>query len=75
MSKLQDRANHEFNRDKEIVVKKVVQPVKNEVTYLKEKAKSDVEGVKEKAASMKKDAYHKVENIKDKVKKDYDRDS
>ena len=75
MSKLKDRANHEFNREKEIVDRRVVQPVKEEATYLKDKAKSEVEVVKEKAASMKKEAQHKVDDIKNKVKKGYERDS
>ena len=37
---LKDRANQEFKRDKEVVEKKVVQPVKDEATYLKDKAKN-----------------------------------
>ena len=56
MSKLKDRANHEFNRDKELVEKKVVQPVKEEAAYLKDKAKREVEVLKEKSADLKKGA-------------------
>ena len=67
MSKLKDKANQEFNREKEVVEKKVVQPVKEEAAYLKDKAKREVEVLKEKSADLKKGAQHKVGNIKDKT--------
>ena len=40
MVSLKDRANQELKREKEVVEKKVVQPVKDEATYLKDKAKN-----------------------------------
>ena len=67
MSNLKDRANQELKREKEVVEKKVVQPVKEEATYLKDKEKREVEVVKGKSADLKKEAQHKVEAIKDKT--------
>ncbi len=53
MVSLKDRANQELKREKEVVQKKVVKPVKEEATYLKDKAKREVEVVKEKSADLK----------------------
>ena len=43
MVSLKDRANQELKREKEVVENKVVQPVKDEATYLKDKAKNEVD--------------------------------